>query len=424
MKPLLECLNLRRVALLGSALILASASCQSATSQMSNSSGSSPRYVGLASQTAGPCVSVGPRQWVTDPPTTAKMIDGRSGWAAGPLSTNDGGSHWTAAFPPSIPRRAPINDIYFLDARHGWVAETSSASASCVDQLVIFRTSDGGRSWAESEPIPIRHANPSDVVWAGASDASNWFSFLDPEHGWLLVGSAPDEPAGVSPTWMTSDLYSTTDGGAHWTHVSTNPGSITGCSSGRAFSFSSLETAWILADCGLLVSRDGGLSWTPLSLPLTPTRPPLFFGARVGLLEAVEGVLVTADGGLTWTARSSPTAGAIAALDFVSPEQGWALSFLGNDPNQSEFGLYETLDAAQTWTVVNTTTLPHLPPATYWRTKGLDAGDWGLDFVNARTGFWTICGGPPGPCLGDGFYRTDDGGRSWRVVTEHTPFDH
>ncbi|HEY8841886.1 MAG TPA: hypothetical protein VIO80_14800 [Candidatus Dormibacteraeota bacterium] len=50
--------------------------------------------------------------------------------------------------------------------------------------------------------------------------------------------------------------------------------------------------------------------------------------------------------------------------------------------------------------------------------KGLDAGSWGLDFVDSRNGFWTICSGPPGPCMGGGLFKTTDAGRSWTQIEE------
>ena len=132
------------------------------------------------------------------------------------------------------------------------------------------------------------------------------------------------------------------------------------------------------------------------------------------MLLGVQGLLVTSDGGATWDLR--PFAGA-SFTDFISPSEGWAVRFIGNDPNQAEYGLYHTGDGGGTWDLVTANSLPPIPPATYWRMKGEDAG-WGLDFVDSRTGFWTICGGSQGPCLGSGLYRTTDGGASWGPIQE------
>ena len=385
-----------------------------------------PHYLALPTPTSASfCSGDGARHWASSPPTTAKMASSAAGWAYGPMRTTDGGSHWSAAAPPSIPNRTPIDNEYFLDSTHAWVAETVRSAAACVSTVVPFRTADGGRTWQQAPPIPVRLADPGDYIWASPSDQDgNWFSFIDPDNGWLLVATGPAEPArsGGSPgfgrSWRAGDLYRTHDGGLTWVHVSTNPGSHPGCDLATGISFSSSSTGWIVSDCGLLTTRDGGVTWTIKAVPVTPIAAPSFSDPIHGVLLGVQGLLTTSDGGITWIKRPSPTAAVVDVVDFVSADDGWAVSFLGNDPMQAEFGLYQTTDGARSWTQANTGSLPHVPPLDYWRTKGLDAGAWGLDFVDATHGFWTLCGGPPGPCMGAGLYRTDDAGHSWTRVQE------
>lgn len=179
--------------------------------------------------------------------------------------------------------------------------------------------------------------------------------------------------------------------------------------------FSTATTGWIAADCGLLVTRDGGTTWGNLAVPITPIYPPTFFDERSGVLLGVQGLLVTSDGGATWTTRSLRGA---SFVDFINPTEGWAVRFLGNDQSQAEFGLYQTSDGARTWLPVATTSLPPLPSARYWGAMQQDAGAWGLDFVDSKNGFWTICGGPPGPCMGSGLFKTTDAGRTWTQIKE------
>jgi photosystem II stability/assembly factor-like uncharacterized protein len=413
------------LALLASIVVVGRLLQQGAVSsrQQPSNSAPTPQYRSFPAPANGTfCSGVRARDWATSPPTTAKMVNGLTGWADGPFRTTDGGSHWFDVSPPSIPDRTPINDQFFLDSTHAWVAETSGSSSACVDHVVTFRTADGGRTWQQAAPIPVRFAASTDYIWAAPSAGTNWFSFIDAQNGWLLVGSGPriataaGEWPGFGARWRVGDLYKTTDGGLHWTHVSTNPGSQAGCQGGTGMSFSTSTTGWIISDCGLLITRDGGAIWINQAVPVTPTSPPVFFDERNGVLLGLEGLLVTSDGGDTWTTRSLPGS---YSVDFISPGEGWSVSFLGNDENQKEFGLYHTIDGAKTWTSITTTTsLPPLPPEIYWNTKGQDAGAWGLDFIDSNNGFWTICGGPPGPCMGSGFFKTTDGGRTWKQVQE------
>jgi photosystem II stability/assembly factor-like uncharacterized protein len=381
-----------------------------------------PHYLSFPAPANGTfCSGMQARHWATAPPTTAKMIDVSTGWAYGPLRTTDGGSTWINVSPPSIPNRTPINDEFFLDSKHAWVAETAGSSNACVDHVVIFRTADGGRTWQQAKPIPVRFSDSMDFIWAPTTSGVNWFSFIDAENGWLLIGSGRAAAAelggspGFGQHWSVGDLYRTADGGLNWTHVSSDPGSQLGCEVGAGMSFSTLTTGWIASTCGLLVTHDGGAVWGKQPLSITPTLPPTFFDALRGVAFGTEGLFLTSDGGATWTPRDLRGA---TYVDFVNPGDGWAVRFLGNDPMQAEFGLYKTNDGAATWTLVNAISLPPLPPDHYWRTKGEDPGAWGLDFVDSNTGYWTICGGPPGPCLGNGLFKTSDGGGTWKPVQE------
>jgi len=121
-----------------------------------------PQYVSVPASASGSfCSGARARHWATSPPTTAKMIDASTGWAYGPQRTTDGGSHWVDVSPPSIPGRTPINDQFFLDSMHAWVAETSGTSTACVDHVVTFATADGGRTWQQAAPISVTDAGRS-----------------------------------------------------------------------------------------------------------------------------------------------------------------------------------------------------------------------------------------------------------------------
>jgi hypothetical protein len=377
---------------------------------------------------AAGCNSV-PRQWASSPAHPAKMLSTTTGWAYGPMRTTDGGANWLDVSPPSIPGRTVKNDEFFLDATHAWVAETAATAGKCVDHVVTFRTADGGQTWQQASPIPVRFAGSTDVIWTGATNHASWLYFVDPQNGWLLLGSGPasfKQSDGVDQSWIgagwsVGDLYRTNDGGLHWTLAASSPGSSAGCIpaplNGRlhesAISFSSPTTGWMVATCGstsplqLLVTYDGGRSWAKSATPLAPNEAPVFFDQRHGLMFGDGGLLATSDGGATWSVRT--TQGAFGAIDFINPSQGWAIgpgdTFLQCSPSNlvpcsGNFRFYHTDDGGKTWVRGSTTSLQ--VPATKWWPPSY------LHFVDSKNGFLD-----PGDV---GFFRTTDRGHTWTAV--------
>jgi len=389
---------------------------------------STPYTIPSPPPVASGCSSL-PRQWASSPAHPAKMLSTTTGWAYGPMRTTDGGAHWFDVSPPSISSRTVKNDEFFLDATHAWVAETAGSSKACVDHAVTFKTADGGVTWQQAAPIPVRFAVSTDVIWTGVANHASWFFFVDAQNGWLLLGSGPARFApsdGVDPSWngagwRVGDLYRTTDGGLHWTLAAANPGSSAGCIpaplNGRlhesAMSFSSRTTGWMVATCGsanplqLLVTHDGGITWGKSATPLAPNEAPLFFDQNHGLIFADGGLLVTSDGGASWTVRTVTRA--FGPIDFINPSQGWAIgtgdTSIQCSPNNlvpcsGNFRFYHTDDGGKTWVQGNTTSLE--VPATKWWPPSY------LHFVDSRNGFLD-----PGDV---GFFRTTDGGHIWTAV--------
>jgi photosystem II stability/assembly factor-like uncharacterized protein len=367
---------------------------------------------------AASCSSV-PRQWASSPPNPAKMLSPTTGWAYGPMRTTDGGAHWLDVSPPSIPNRTPKNDMFFLDATHAWVAETASSATRCVDQVVTFRTADGGETWQQAAPITVRYADPTDVIWTGVVNHTSWFDFIDAQYGWLLLGtgsvSLPGNPetAWSGAPWSLGDLYRTTDGGLHWTLAAANPGSAAGCTPGApgptlhqaAMSFASRTTGWMVGSCGLLVTHDGGVTWGKAAMPLEPTEAPIFFDQMHGLIFGA-GLLVTSDGGAHWNLRKLPAA---AAIDFINSNEGWALTTGGTSVQCSlnnlasctgNFRLFHTGDGGRTWVLGNDTSLA-MQGQKWWPPSY-------LHFVDSKNGF-----ADPGE---SGLFRTTDAGRTWTRV--------
>jgi photosystem II stability/assembly factor-like uncharacterized protein len=122
--------------------------------------------------------------------------------------------------------------------------------------------------------------------------------------------------------------------------------------------------------------------------------PPTFFDASHGMLigDGDGVILVTSDGGTTWSTRTLPlwtSQWSIDAVDFINPNEGWALV---------SARLYHTGNGGRTWTLVNANLPP--PPLNVLQPSS-------LDFVDASNGFWST---------GSQLLRTTDGGHTWTAI--------
>ena len=130
-------------------------------------------------------------------------------------TTSDGGVHW------STPIRVPLSGsssyvwMDFIDALH-WVGWPNGGG--------LMRTSDAGQHWDVTPTYPSsRGLGLPPVPHSGlppwGADGTPWFSFLDRSQGWAYVYQS--SPSGGRPgNWPGTSLYWTTDGGLDWTPLS------------------------------------------------------------------------------------------------------------------------------------------------------------------------------------------------------------
>jgi photosystem II stability/assembly factor-like uncharacterized protein len=156
--------------------------------------------------------------------------------------THDGGSIWhqqTLPLPPGVPSgQMVIMSPTFFSARDGILPVTFSDIATGRGIATdIYVTHDGGMTWQSTAPVAA---------------ALGTIDFLDMQHGWATDGTI---------------LYSTSDGGQHWTKLSSSP-SFTMVTD---LNFVSSTIGWAISRRGnssssiLLKTTDGGQSWTPIS---------------------------------------------------------------------------------------------------------------------------------------------------------------
>jgi len=340
--------------------------------------------------------------------------------------TTDGGRTWTDLTPaPGLAMLATPDAEQVLDPVNGedaYLAVTGATeeSSTAVNTTVVFATANGGRTWTKSAPLR-------------AVSTASQVSFADPEHGFLLLGG-DDGAMGEDQVW----LYRTADGGKHWSLAAVSP-SETGAAvtgqpvSGRipkecdknGLNFPTATTGWIASTCNagsanaLLVSHDGGASWSDESLPLPSAtcaggacfvRGPLFAdGTGFVAVDPEPGaggpaLLETRDLGRSWEQIALPSGVQYPQLTFFSPTRGVLVAAGSQDSFQGTF--YTTANGGQTWAPVR--------QGTNFTKIGVD-----IDFTSARDGFAWTTGENSDPAPSTLIYATTNSGRTWHVFTPH-----
>ncbi|HEU4631862.1 MAG TPA: hypothetical protein VFS08_19080 [Gemmatimonadaceae bacterium] len=288
----------------------------------------------------------------------------RGTWAR----TLDGGATWQTGHVPGADT-LQFRDVYAASADTAFLLSAGPGALSR-----IFRTVDGGRSWAE------QHVNPDS---AGFYDC---FAFWDASHG-LVYGDAVDGRLVV---------LETTDG-ATWRRIddsrlpAAQPDEGGFAASGTcvaARTAGSERHAWIAtgnaARPRVLHTADGGRTWAASEPPLPGGEGA--GGASVAFRDAEVGVAlggdigapqargdyvaVTTDGGATWRTGGRPTfAGAIYGGAYVPGAERPTLVLVG--PGGAD------------WSVDDGRTFARLDTLSYW----------GVGFASPHAG-WLV--GPNG----------------------------
>ena len=246
----------------------------------------------------------------------AGLIDPEHGWAVGDqrlLVTADGGATWRDVNPPA-PTEAgqPANllAVQFIDVEHGWVAFAEPFNLGTdpgFGRVDVWRTINGGQTWAKSELPPAKINNAGDVLGPFS------FDFLDANHGFALISGNFAHVLG------DGDLYWTADGGRIWSaDRPTGPGGAG--VEGSSLTFATAKDGVIVGSpegTGISVTHDAGTTWKAavlgapagMSGAVRSFGRPVFFDAHVGLVavqfegttSSVTRIYRTTDAGSTWT---------------------------------------------------------------------------------------------------------------------------
>lgn len=167
---------------------------------------------------------------------------------AGMLKTTDGGVAWTTLSGPFTQAGHNLKAVHFFDANVGVAFGSTGDGAANQDNLRIYRSTDGGSSWAEVSGLPATQAGEGtwteagnggydavgDNLWFGSTTGRIWYS-NDQGATWqvadagitgnnLSISSVAfrDASNGLA-TSETGQVIMTTDGGATWAPTGTQP---------------------------------------------------------------------------------------------------------------------------------------------------------------------------------------------------------
>ncbi len=198
------------------------------------------------------------------------------------LRTTDGGEHWLTVFTETRPNVA-LTDVIAdaFDAKRVYLVFSNAT---------IARSTDGGTAW---EP----------------------FFTVENENRIIQVLVHPKDTRVITVATESEWLYRTTDGGATWTHLRPELQQYSGSQNARLLTTNPADAGslFYVSNAGLLVTRDGGVSWTPITT-LTDARTTPMTAIAVHpahpqrIAYTASGTLYTSgDGGKSWSTVQLPS---------------------------------------------------------------------------------------------------------------------
>ena len=229
------------------------------------------------------------------------------------LRTGDGGATWTKSVVALDAGLLFITDIVFVDRSTGFIFGSGRKGVGAV----IFRTTDGGTTWAQYDA--------GEAEWS--MDGVNSASFADGQNGWAVAGWETDMGEG-------SSILHTSDGGLSWERqFGYEASSPTGDHPWyRGVDFVDSQHGWVVGDGGLLLSTiDGGETWGELDSATTVDLTAVdFVSPTEGWVAGVGGLILhTTDAGGSWTTENAASTGDVQQLRVFNDNQGFALTSEG-----------------------------------------------------------------------------------------------
>jgi photosystem II stability/assembly factor-like uncharacterized protein len=251
------------------------------------------------------------------------------------LHTIDGGLNWLTI---QSDITVGLGKVQFISPDTGWVASTHT----------IYRTTDGGSSWAEQ---------------------GNW-NANDEICDMVFIRDLPGEPVRGFVTGGLQETWRTDDAGETWVQIrgACGNGSFLSCS------FVDKNTGWFVGAPStshpetIMRTTDGGNTFEEQTNPIVSPflRDVYFINDQRGLAVGIYGqTIYTSDGGANWEARPN---GSIIWMEVVLTETGkaWAVGLNGKIAHSTDWGY--------TWQM---------------QESGVSDILWGIHFINDNEG-WVV----------------------------------
>jgi hypothetical protein len=197
--------------------------------------------------------------------TGLQFVSAEQGWAVGQdeiLATSDGGAHWQV----QLAGQLNLTSLDFASATNGWAVGTQT----------LFATTDGGAHWTElPEPCSLIRS----------------VHFISPSTGFAVAGGIHIGGPGPAAPIHGGVVLTTGDGGHTWHALTVPPNAQTVC-------FNDSQYGWVGASGQLYRTSDGGRHWTVL------TSSHGAIGPGVGAVMTVQ----CAGADAAWAMRTGPGA--------------------------------------------------------------------------------------------------------------------
>lgn len=274
-----------------------------------------------------------------------------------------------------------------VDGSHGWAGGVTfipPGKAGFEDSAIIGRTADGGATWEYTTGYLV--GGDAFVGWNFRTATA--LDFVDALHGWAALSDGAIVATGNGGAdWVLQAEGSFEFRDNNWSYVSLSMADAThGCAVGGWVGFIGVSqprivytvngTDWKEADIPdlpnrtldavhmvdseygwavgstaptdrtplVLVTRDGGATWTRQAISLPATGVSLhgvwFVDRQHGWAVGDSGtILVTVDGGATWWTQPSPTNEKLLGVRFAGTATGWAVGEKGTVLETTNAGL-------------------------------------------------------------------------------------